>query len=135
MRRRTLLAIALSWAVGAPSLAAGEPLRAERFMIAAANPHAVRAGYEVLKAGGNAVDAMGAVAPCHFVNRNGPTDLERGTAAERFAAALEARGHEIQLRPLVCELHASSWPGTVSMARPIRGARQGRAANEARGQT
>ena len=61
MRQRTLLAIALSSAVWAPSLSAGEPVRAERFMIAAANPHALRAGCEVLEAGGNAVAAMGAV--------------------------------------------------------------------------
>jgi len=34
---------------------------AERFMVAAANPHAVRAGYDVLKRGGTAADAAVAV--------------------------------------------------------------------------
>lgn len=36
-------------------------VEAEKFMVAAANPLAVKAGYEVLKAGGSAVDAMVAV--------------------------------------------------------------------------
>jgi len=31
---------------------------AEKFMVAAANPHATQAGYDVLKRGGNAIDAM-----------------------------------------------------------------------------
>lgn len=31
---------------------------AEQFMVAAANPHATQAGYDVLKRGGNAIDAM-----------------------------------------------------------------------------
>lgn len=34
---------------------------AHRYMVAAANPHAVKAGYDVLKAGGSAMDAMVAV--------------------------------------------------------------------------
>ncbi len=35
--------------------------QAERFMVAAAHPEATRVGYQVLKAGGNAIDAMVAV--------------------------------------------------------------------------
>ena len=36
-----------------------QPLvRAERFMVAAANPHAAQAGYDILKQGGGAIDAL-----------------------------------------------------------------------------
>ncbi len=36
-----------------------QPLvRAERFMVAAANPYAAQAGYDILKQGGNAIDAL-----------------------------------------------------------------------------
>ncbi|MFO7287376.1 MAG: gamma-glutamyltransferase [Gammaproteobacteria bacterium] len=38
-----------------------EPAVAQRFMVVAANPHAARAGYEILEAGGSAVDAAIAV--------------------------------------------------------------------------
>ncbi len=38
-----------------------EAVQADRFMVAAANPHAVEAGYDILKQGGSAVDAMIAV--------------------------------------------------------------------------
>ena len=41
--------------------AAGTPVQAENWMVAAANPHAVAAGTKVLKAGGTAADAMVAV--------------------------------------------------------------------------
>ncbi len=46
----------------APEMATGIAERAmqtaEKFMVAAANPHATQAGYDVLKRGGNAIDAM-----------------------------------------------------------------------------
>ncbi len=40
---------------------AGKPVAAENWMVAAANPHAVQAGSDVLRAGGTAADAMVAV--------------------------------------------------------------------------
>ncbi len=40
---------------------AGRPVMAENWMVAAANPHAVKAGADVLRAGGTAADAMIAV--------------------------------------------------------------------------
>jgi len=46
---------------GASGRTEKKTVTAERFMVAAANPHAVEAGYNVLTAGGNAVDAMVAV--------------------------------------------------------------------------
>lgn len=49
----------------APEMASGisdkQMVTAKNFMVAAANPHATKAGYEVLKKGGNAIDAMVAV--------------------------------------------------------------------------
>ncbi|WIY26365.1 gamma-glutamyltransferase [Parasedimentitalea psychrophila] len=54
---------ALSPAVAASLQAklAGQPVQADNWMIAAANPHAVEAGAAVLRAGGSAADAMVAV--------------------------------------------------------------------------
>ncbi len=40
---------------------AGQPVSAEKWMVAAANPHAVQAGADVLRRGGTAADAMVAV--------------------------------------------------------------------------
>src|SRR5690606_31173577 len=53
-------ALSVLLVAGAP-LRADEPVVAERFMVVAANPHAARAGHEILKAGGSAVDAAIAV--------------------------------------------------------------------------
>jgi gamma-glutamyltranspeptidase/glutathione hydrolase len=68
--RRALLAAALILAGATAAIAQGridpepatgrgarEPVRAKRFMAAAANPHAVRAAVAILKSGGSAVDA------------------------------------------------------------------------------
>jgi gamma-glutamyltranspeptidase/glutathione hydrolase len=42
----------------------------------------------------------------HVVNRNGATDLEEGSDAEALAEALQALGHEINVRLLESGLHA-----------------------------
>ena len=57
---RTGLGTALLVAMLAPAFA-DEPVRAERQMVVAANPHAAAAGLRILRAGGSAVDAAIAV--------------------------------------------------------------------------
>jgi gamma-glutamyltranspeptidase / glutathione hydrolase len=48
--------------IGLPSTTiAAEPVKADSFMVSAANPYAVSAGYDILKAGGNSIDALVAV--------------------------------------------------------------------------
>jgi len=65
----TVLLVCSTWVLAqeeadgfAPEIATGVSERnmqeAEKFMVAAANPHAAQAGYDVLKRGGNAIDAM-----------------------------------------------------------------------------
>jgi gamma-glutamyltranspeptidase/glutathione hydrolase len=46
------------------------------------------------------MDPQAAVDFPNFGSRNGPTELEAGTEAEGWRAALEARGHEISLGPM-----------------------------------
>ena len=57
----TFEAISSEVAAALEAKAAGEPVEAENWMVAAANPHAVEAGAGVLRAGGTAADAMVAV--------------------------------------------------------------------------
>lgn len=52
------------------------------------------------------LDLQAAVNLPHFVNRNGPTDLERGTAVTALVRELEARGHELRFREMTSGLHA-----------------------------
>ncbi len=54
---RRFLFVALLAAFAWPGAGAAEPARATRHMIAAANPYAARAGLEILRAGGSAIDA------------------------------------------------------------------------------
>ncbi|KIC17051.1 gamma-glutamyltransferase [Leisingera sp. ANG-DT] len=57
----TFEAISPEVAAALEAKAEGQPVEAENWMVAAANPHAVEAGAAVLRAGGTAADAMVAV--------------------------------------------------------------------------
>ncbi|MBM3568472.1 MAG: gamma-glutamyltransferase [Alphaproteobacteria bacterium] len=46
------------------------------------------------------MDPLAAMARPHVQNRNGPTEVERGTAAERLAADLRALGHAVTALPI-----------------------------------
>jgi gamma-glutamyltranspeptidase/glutathione hydrolase len=46
------------------------------------------------------MDPQAAVDFPNFISRNGPTELEAGTEAEGWRAALEAKGHEVVLGPM-----------------------------------
>ena len=54
------------------------------------------------------LDIQAAIDLGHVVNRNGATDLEAGTNAGRFQAALLTRGHEVRQRDLNSGLHGIS---------------------------
>ena len=47
-----------------------------------------------------------ALAKGHISNRNGASELEKGTEAEKLQARLEALGHEIKLKEMTSGLHA-----------------------------
>jgi gamma-glutamyltranspeptidase/glutathione hydrolase len=51
------------------------------------------------------LDVQSAVALPNFGSRNGPTYIEQGSAYERLKAALAARGHEVEIVPLLSGLH------------------------------
>jgi gamma-glutamyltranspeptidase/glutathione hydrolase len=62
------------------------------------------------------MDIQQAIAAPRMGSRNGPTELERGTALERLAPALERMGHSVRIRPETSGLHgilrtASGWAG------------------------
>lgn len=52
------------------------------------------------------MDLQDALSLPHYVNRNGATDLEQGTAVEALKADLEARGHTVSIQDLNSGLHA-----------------------------
>jgi gamma-glutamyltranspeptidase/glutathione hydrolase len=52
------------------------------------------------------LDVQSAVALPHAVNRNGKTDLEADTPLVELKPALEALGHEVNLRAMTSGLHA-----------------------------
>jgi gamma-glutamyltranspeptidase/glutathione hydrolase len=52
------------------------------------------------------LDPQAAVALPHAVNRNGKTDLEEGTPVAAHKAALEALGHQVNVRAMTSGLHA-----------------------------
>ncbi|MFN9489147.1 MAG: gamma-glutamyltransferase [Betaproteobacteria bacterium] len=51
------------------------------------------------------LDIQAAIALPHVGSRNGPTELERGTAAENLAAPLRAMGHDVQVTDMTSGLH------------------------------
>ncbi len=51
------------------------------------------------------MDIQQAINLPHFVNRNGKTDLEKGTALEALAPELKALGHDVTVRDLTSGLH------------------------------
>jgi gamma-glutamyltranspeptidase/glutathione hydrolase len=52
------------------------------------------------------LDPQAAVSLPHAVNRNGKTDLEKGTPVVAHKAALEALGHQVDIRIMTSGLHA-----------------------------
>lgn len=52
------------------------------------------------------MDPQAAVDLGNFGSRNGPTELEKGTEAESWKAALEARGHEVRLLEMTSGIQA-----------------------------
>lgn len=51
------------------------------------------------------LDIQRAIDLPHAVNRNGPTDLEKGTVLETLRIELEKRGHRVRIRPSSSGLH------------------------------
>ncbi|SEM64800.1 gamma-glutamyltransferase 1 Threonine peptidase. MEROPS family T03 [Bosea lupini] len=52
------------------------------------------------------MDPQRAVDLANFGNRNGPTELEKGSEAENWKAALEARGHDVRLIEMTSGIQA-----------------------------
>ena len=52
------------------------------------------------------LDPQVAVDLPNMLSRNGPTEIEAGTEAEGWRAALEARGHELRVAPMTSGIQA-----------------------------
>ncbi len=80
------------------------------------------------------MDVQSAVDFPNFCNRNGKTDLERGTSLEAIADGLGARGHEVAIRDMNSGLHAihliRDGDGTVRMQGAADHRREGMAAGQ-----
>ena len=68
------------------------------------------------------LDLQAALDAPNFGSRNGPTEIERGSAYEALAPELRARGHEVVLRPMTSGLHAieraaDGWRGAADSRR------------------
>ncbi len=74
------------------------------------------------------MDVQAAIELPHVVNRNGGTDLEEGKSAAGFQAALEARGHAVNVRNLNSGLH-----GIAVIANGLEGGADPRREGVARG--
>ena len=59
------------------------------------------------------LDIQAAIASPNFGSRNGPTELEAGTAYEAHAAALRERGHEIRLTEQPSGIHGIERAGKL----------------------
>ena len=68
------------------------------------------------------MDIQEAIDLPHFVNRNGKTELEKGTPLEALAPTLTTLGHEVTVRPLTSGLHgvAVDGPRLIGGADPRR---------------
>jgi gamma-glutamyltranspeptidase / glutathione hydrolase len=51
------------------------------------------------------MDMQQAIALANFGSRNGPTELERGTAAASWAEPLRALGHEVRVIDMTSGVH------------------------------
>ncbi len=60
------------------------------------------------------LDVQAAIGLPHYVNRNGETELELGTKAERLAPALKKLGHKVKITELTSGLHGIEFtPGGI----------------------
>jgi gamma-glutamyltranspeptidase/glutathione hydrolase len=57
------------------------------------------------------LDIQRAIGLANHTNRNGKTDLEKGTALADLAPALEAMGHDVRVRALVSGAHGIAVKG------------------------
>jgi gamma-glutamyltranspeptidase/glutathione hydrolase len=68
------------------------------------------------------MDLQGALDAPHFGSRNGPTEVESGTSAERWRAPLTALGHDVRAHEMTSGVHAirrvgEQWVGAADPRR------------------